>query len=82
MAIANATYFNPALPMPSASTKLINMMRGQGEALCALSEVVGHDRTCWNAFEVFKTRVRDIVVKPKQTEWTFGRTLGAFNTGQ
>ena len=81
MATANATYFNPALPMPNASTKIINMMRGQGEALCQLSELLGHDKTCWNALEVFRARVRDVVLKPKQTEWAFNRTLAAFNTG-
>jgi hypothetical protein len=79
---AYATYFNPALPMPSASTKIINMMRGQGEALCVLSELVGHDKSCWNALGVFKSRVGNVVVKPKQTEWTFNRTLTAYNTGQ
>lgn len=81
LAVANATYFNPTLPMPNASTKIINMMRGQGEALCQLSELLGHDTSCWNALEVFRGRVRDVVVKPKQTEWTFNRTLSAFNTG-
>ncbi len=81
LAIANASYFNPTLPMPNASTKIINMMRGQGEALCQLSELIGHDKNCWNALEVFKTRVRDVVLRPKQTEWTFNRTLSAFNAG-
>lgn len=82
LATAYATYFDPALPMPNASTKIINMMRGQGEALCVISELVGHDKSCWNALEVFKARVSDTVLKPKQTEWTFNRTLTAFNTGQ
>jgi hypothetical protein len=81
-AAANATYFDPVRPMPNASTKIINMMRGQGEALCQLAELVEHDRTCWSAFEIFRARVQQVVVKPKQTEWTFTRTLNAFNTGQ
>jgi len=82
MAVANATYLDPALPMPNASTKIINMMRGQGEALCQLSDIILHDRSCWNALALFRARVRDVVAKPKQTEWTFNRTLAAFNTGQ
>jgi hypothetical protein len=44
-------------------------------------ELVGHDKSCWNAIEVFRGRVRDVVLKPKQTEWTFNRTLAAFNAG-
>jgi hypothetical protein len=81
MAVANATYFNPALPMPNASTKIINMMRGQGEALCQLADLLQHDKSCWNGLAVLHARVRNVVVKPKQTEWTFNRTLAAFNTG-
>jgi hypothetical protein len=81
LASANATYFDPTLPMPNASTKIVNMMRGQGEALCVLSELVGHDRACWSTLEVLRARVRHVVLKPKQTEWTFNRTLAAFNTG-
>ena len=81
IAVANATYFDPRLPMPNASTKIINMMRGQGEALCQLSELIQNDPSCWNSLQIFRARVRDVTLKPKQTEWTFNRTLGAFNTG-
>jgi len=31
--------------------------------------------------EILRARVRDVVLKPKQTEWTFNRTLDAFNEG-
>lgn len=82
MAVANATYFNPRRPMPNASTKIINMMRGQGEALCQLAELIEQDRSCWNALALFRARVATVVLKPKQTEWSFSRALAAFNSGQ
>jgi hypothetical protein len=82
LGVARATYFNPSLPMPNASTKIINMMRGQGEALCQLAELLAHDRSCWDSLARFRARVPTVVLKPKQVEWTFNRTLQAFNTGQ
>jgi len=82
MALAHATYLNPTVPVTRASTKIINMMRGQGEALCQLAEIIQHDRSCWGAFGLFQARMGSVVVKPKQTEWTFNRTLGAYNDGQ
>jgi len=54
MAVARATHFNPSWPMPNASTKIIDMMRGQGEALCQLAELLVHDLSCWNALTVFR----------------------------
>lgn len=82
LGVARATYFNPGLPMPNASTKIINMMRGQGEALCQLAELLAHDPSCWDSLARFRARVPTVVLKPKQVEWTFNRTLAAFNTGQ
>lgn len=81
LALANATYFNPTLPIPNASSKVINMMRGQGEALCQIVALLSQDQSCWTSLEVFGQRTAKIAWKSKQTEWTFARTLAAFNTG-
>ncbi len=81
LGLANATYFNPAVPMPSASSKIINMIRGQADALCVLRELLAHDRSCRKALEVFQSRVPSAAVNQKQIDWTFRRTLTAFNEG-
>jgi hypothetical protein len=79
--LANATYFNPAVPMPGASSKIINMIRGQADALCVLRELVAQDRGCRKALELFQSRVPTAPVNQKQIDWTFRRTLTAFNDG-
>lgn len=79
--VALATYFNPKVPLPNASPKIINMIRGQGEALCILREVVAQDRSCWSALETFNRRVLDVTVNQNQVQWTFGRSMVAYNSG-
>lgn len=64
----------------SAMPKIINMLRGHGEAICTISQLyqIGYPQ-CSEKIQMFNLRTQNIPTKEKQVQWGMSRTIGAVN---